>query len=122
MAAYLARVHLVYGDWLRREQQRVELREHLRAAHDIRPACAAAFAERGPPEAPSDRRDGAQAHRRHARGLTVPEVQAARQAAEGHAKPEIGALMFISPGPRSATCTRCFQGGVSAPAGSSGTA
>ena len=118
MAAYLARVHLVYGDWLRREQQRVELREHQRAAHDIRPACAAAFAERGPPEAPSDRRDGAQAHRRHARGLTVPEVQAA----EGHAKPEIGALMFISPGPRSATCTRCFQGGVSAPAGSSGTA
>jgi hypothetical protein len=35
MAAYLARVHLVHGDWLRREQQRVELREHLRAAHDI---------------------------------------------------------------------------------------
>ncbi|HEY7260007.1 MAG TPA: LuxR C-terminal-related transcriptional regulator, partial [Trebonia sp.] len=90
--------HLVYGEWLRREQRRTEAREHLRSAHDMfRRFGAAAFAERARHELQAtgeivrkrteDTRDA----------LTVQEAQVARLAAEGHTNPEIGARLFISP-------------------------
>ena len=98
IAVHLARAHLVYGEWLRREQRRVEAREHLRAAHDMFGRFgAAAFAERARRELQAtgetvrkrtvDTRDA----------LTVQEAQVARLAAEGHTNPEIGARLFISP-------------------------
>jgi DNA-binding CsgD family transcriptional regulator len=98
VAVHLARAHLVYGEWLRREQRRVEAREHLRAAHDMFGRFgAAAFAERARRELQAT---GATVRKRTVDtrdALTVQEAQVARLAAEGHTNPEIGARLFISP-------------------------
>ena len=60
MRAQLARTHLLYGEWLRREKQRSEAREHLRRAYQMLTAMGVgAFAERArrgasrPPGKPS---------------------------------------------------------------------
>jgi DNA-binding CsgD family transcriptional regulator len=98
MAVHLARAHLVYGEWLRREQRRAEARERLRAAHDMSGRFGAAgFAERARRELQAT---GETVRKRTADArdaLTVQEAQVARLAAEGHTNPEIGAQLFISP-------------------------
>jgi DNA-binding CsgD family transcriptional regulator len=98
IAFHLARAHLVYGEWLRREQRRAEAREHLRAAHDMFGRFgAAAFAERARRELQAT---GETVRKRTVDTpdvLTVQEAQVARLAAEGHTNPEIGAQLFISP-------------------------
>ena len=60
----LARAHLVYGEWLRRQRRRAEAREHLRIAHGMWAEIGMhGFAERARTRADGDRRDGAQAPR-----------------------------------------------------------
>jgi DNA-binding CsgD family transcriptional regulator len=98
IAVHLARTHLVYGEWLRREQRRVEAREHLRAAHDMFSQFgAAAFAERARRELQATGETVRKRTVDTADALTVQEAQVARLAAEGHTNPEIGARLFISP-------------------------
>jgi DNA-binding NarL/FixJ family response regulator len=94
----LARAHLVYGEWLRREKRRVDAREQLRAANDMFSSFGAeAFAERARREL---RATGETARKRtdDARGVLTPqEAQIARLAQNGLSNPEIGAQLFISP-------------------------
>ena len=98
LAPHLARAQLVYGEWLRRENRRVDAREQLRAAHDTFSRIGAeAFAERARRELLAT---GETARRRTddtRDALTPQEAQIARLAREGLSNPEIGAQLFISP-------------------------
>ncbi|MFC3894972.1 AAA family ATPase [Lentzea rhizosphaerae] len=94
----LARTHLLFGEWLRREGQRVEAREHLRTAHEMLLAAGmTAFADRAWRELQAT---GETARKRTAEPtdeLTAQEYQIARLAREGYSNPEIGTRLFISP-------------------------
>lgn len=94
----LGRAHLLYGEWLRREQRRVEARRELRAAHDMFDRFGAeAFAERARREllAAGETVRGRTVADQDV--LTSQEAHIARLAAEGRTNPEIGAELFISP-------------------------
>jgi DNA-binding CsgD family transcriptional regulator len=94
----LARGHLVYGEWLRRENRRVDARAQLRTAHEMFSAMGAqAFDDRACREL---RATGETVRKRtvETRGeLTAQEVLIARLAQEGLSNPEIGTRLFISP-------------------------
>ena len=93
-----ARAQLTYGEWLRRENRRLDAREQLRAAHDTFGRIGAeAFAERARRELLGT---GETARKRVAETrdeLTPQEAQIARLAADGRTNPEIAAKLFISP-------------------------
>jgi DNA-binding CsgD family transcriptional regulator len=93
----LARSHLVFGEWLRRENRRVEAREQLRAAHDLLDAIGMdAFAERARRElAATGEKVRKRSHETRDQ-LTPQEEQIARLAREGLSNPEIGSQLFIS--------------------------
>ena len=94
----LARGHLLYGEWLRRENRRLDAREQLRTADDMLATMGVeAFAERARRELLAT---GATARKRtdETRGeLTAQEAQIARLARDGLSNPEIGTRLFISP-------------------------
>jgi DNA-binding CsgD family transcriptional regulator len=94
----LARGHLLYGEWLRREARRVDAREQLRTAYDMFTSIGAdAFAERArhellaTGETVRKRRDDTRDE------LTPQEEHIARLAIAGRTNPEIGSELFISP-------------------------
>jgi DNA-binding CsgD family transcriptional regulator len=102
--AELARSHLLYGEWLRRQGRRLDARDQLRVACRMLDAMGmAAFTERArrelaatgetarPRTAPAARTAGA------GEALTAQEAQVTRLARDGLSNPEIGARLFISP-------------------------
>ena len=97
LRAELARSHLLYGEWLRRERRRADAREQLRTAYEMLDAMGiGAFAERARRELTAT---GETARKRtvEASGeLTAQEAQVARLARDGLSNPEIGARLFIS--------------------------
>ena len=92
------RAHLLYGEWLRRENRRVDARQSLRTAHDqLATIGMGAFAERARRELVAT---GEKVRRRSEETrflLTPQEEQIARLARAGLSNAEIGARLYISP-------------------------
>jgi RNA polymerase sigma factor (sigma-70 family) len=98
IAVDLARAHLLYGEWLRRQRRRLDARAELRIAHEMFTGFGMeAFAERARVEL----RAGGERARKRTVGtldqLTPQESQVARLAAQGNSNREIAAQLFISP-------------------------
>jgi DNA-binding CsgD family transcriptional regulator len=93
----IARAHLLYGEWLRRERRRTDARDHLRTAHTSFEAMGlAGFAERARRELQAA---GGTARKRAVPAqseLTAQETQIARMARDGLSNPEIATRLFIS--------------------------
>jgi len=94
----LARSHMVYGEWLRREDPRVDARRQLRIAYEMLTTSGVeAFAERARHELLATGETVRKRTLETRDELTPQEEQIARLAREGLSNPEIGARLFLSP-------------------------
>jgi RNA polymerase sigma factor (sigma-70 family) len=98
VAVDLARAHLLYGEWLRRQPRRVDARKELRIAYEM-------FTDFGMDAFAGRARIELQATGEHARRRTVDalgqltpqEAEISRLVARGNTNREIAAQLFISP-------------------------
>jgi DNA-binding CsgD family transcriptional regulator len=98
ITVHLARAHLLYGEWLRRENRRTDAREQLRLAHDMFSGMGAeAFAERARRELLATGETVRKRTDETRDELTAQEAQIARMARDGHTSKEIAAELFLSP-------------------------
>jgi DNA-binding CsgD family transcriptional regulator/tetratricopeptide (TPR) repeat protein len=94
----LARAHLLYGEWLRRERRRMDAREQLRTAHEMFVEMGMeAFAQRAAREMLATGETARKRTVETSNELTAQETQIVRLVREGHTNPEIGARLFLSP-------------------------
>ena len=95
--AELARAHLLYGEWLRRQSRRVDAREQLRVAHQMLTTMGfEGFAERARRELLATGETVRKRSVETVSALTAQEAQIARLAGDGHTNTEIGVRLFIS--------------------------
>jgi DNA-binding CsgD family transcriptional regulator len=93
----LARAHLLYGEWLRRQRRRLDARAQLRTAHGMLEAMGIeAFAERARRELQATGETARKRTVQTSGELTAQEALIARLAREGLSNPEIGSRLFIS--------------------------
>ena len=96
--AELARAHLLYGEWLRRQGRRRDAREQLRTAHGMFDEMGMeAFAERARRELLATGETARKRTLATVNELTVQEMQIAGLARSGRSNSEIGGQLFISP-------------------------
>jgi DNA-binding CsgD family transcriptional regulator/tetratricopeptide (TPR) repeat protein len=94
----LARAHLLYGEWLRRDNRRVEARAQLRTAHEMLMAIGMeAFSERAQVELLATGETVRKRTVETSDELTPQERQIAGLARDGLSNPEIGTRLFLSP-------------------------
>ena len=94
----LARGHLLYGEWLRRQRRRIDARQELRTALDMLDTMGIdAFAERARRELLATGETARKRTIETSVELTAQEAQIARLARDGLSNPEIGTRLFISP-------------------------
>jgi len=95
----LARAHLLYGEWLRRDRRHLAARDQLRTAHEM-------LTDNGDPRIPQSERRGncappARPFRKPTAGsngtLTPQETQVASLASEGLSNPKSASRLFLSP-------------------------
>ncbi len=92
-----ARAHLLYGEWLRRENRRLDARHQLRAAYHLFTALGAeAFAERARRELLATGEKVRQREVDTYSQLTSQEEHIVRLARDGRTNPEIAAELFLS--------------------------
>ena len=95
--AELARAHLLYGEWLRRQNRRTDAREQLRAAYQMLTEMGFdGFAERARRELLATGETVRKRTRETASELAAQEAQIARLACDGHTNTAIGGRLFIS--------------------------
>jgi DNA-binding CsgD family transcriptional regulator len=98
VSAELARGHLLYGEWLRRQNRRLDAREQLRGAYDMLTGMGIqGFAERARRELLATGETIGKRSALTSMALTAQEGEIARLAGDGHTNPEIAGLLFISP-------------------------
>jgi DNA-binding CsgD family transcriptional regulator len=94
----LARAHLVYGEWLRRQRRRLDARDQLRTAYDMFTTMGAeAFAQRAASELQATGETARKRTVETSSELTAQEAQVVRLVREGLSNQEAGARLFISP-------------------------
>jgi DNA-binding CsgD family transcriptional regulator/tetratricopeptide (TPR) repeat protein len=98
LAFELARAHLLYGEWLRRDRRRIDARDQLRLARDTFTSMRAeAFAARAGRELLATGETARKRTDDTRDDLTAQETQIARLARDRLSNAEIGARLFISP-------------------------
>ena len=97
MRPAVARAHLLYGEWLRRQNRRRDARAQLRTAHGLFTTMGIeAFAERARRELLATGDTVRKRTAETASELTAQEAHIARLAAGGRTNVEIGAQLFLS--------------------------